>query len=113
MNSPWSTDRLLEAIGQLCNGTISEADGRELDELLAEDPQARRLYTNYMWMHACLYAEGGSLAPLRTNRRTPAAGCISSRRISACWPSLREPLPLRAGYMARHRRRAHRRRGVF
>jgi hypothetical protein len=61
MNSPWSTDRLLEAIGQLCNGTINEADGRELDELLAEDPQARRLYTNYMWMHACLYAEGGSL----------------------------------------------------
>ncbi|MBA3480666.1 MAG: FecR domain-containing protein, partial [Pirellulales bacterium] len=61
MNSPWSPDRLLEAVGQLCNGTISEADGRELDELLAEDPQARRLYTNYMWIHACLYAEGGAL----------------------------------------------------
>ena len=62
MTMQWSPDRLLDAIGQLCNGTIGEVDGRELDELLAEDPQARRLYTNYMWMHACLYAEGGSLS---------------------------------------------------
>src|SRR5688500_5624381 len=62
MKGSWTTDRLMDAVGQLCNGTIGDADGRELDELLAEDPQARRLYTNYMWMHACLYAEGGALA---------------------------------------------------
>ena len=62
MKESWSTDRLMDAIGQLCNGTVSEADGRELDELLAEDAPARRVYTNYMWMHACLYAEGGTLA---------------------------------------------------
>jgi hypothetical protein len=61
MKGHWSTDQLLDAVGQLCNGAIGDADGRELDELLAEDPQARRLYTNYMWMHACLYAEGASL----------------------------------------------------
>jgi hypothetical protein len=62
MKGAWSTERLLEAVGQLCNGTIDEAAGRELDQLLADDPQARRQYTNYMWIHACLYAEGGALA---------------------------------------------------
>jgi len=61
MNGRWTTDRLLDAIGNLCNGTIDEAEGRELDEMLANDAQARRIYTNYMWTHACLYAEGGSL----------------------------------------------------
>jgi hypothetical protein len=63
MNGRWNMPRLLEAIGDLCNGTIDENVGRELDELLASDAQARRVYTNYMWTHACLYAEGGSLAP--------------------------------------------------
>jgi hypothetical protein len=61
MKGGWSNERLLEAAGQLCNGTIDDATGRELDQLLADDPQARRLYTNYMWIHACLYAEGGAL----------------------------------------------------
>lgn len=61
MSERWTTERLLEAIGNLCNGTIDEAEGRELDEMLASDAQARRIYTNYMWTHACLYAEGGSL----------------------------------------------------
>ena len=60
MNGRWTTERLLDAIGNLCNGTIDETEGRELDELLAADAQARRIYTNYMWTHACLYAEGGS-----------------------------------------------------
>jgi len=60
MNDRWTTERLLDAIGNLCNGTIDEAEGRELDEMLASDAQARRVYTNYMWTHACLYAEGGS-----------------------------------------------------
>lgn len=61
MNGRWTTERLLDAIGNLCNGTIDEAEGRGLDEMLASDAQARRIYTNYMWTHACLYAEGGSL----------------------------------------------------
>ncbi|MBA4107381.1 MAG: hypothetical protein C0485_16715 [Pirellula sp.] len=61
MNGRWTTERLLDAIGNLCNGTIDEVEGRELDEMLASDAQARRVYTNYMWTHACLYAEGGSL----------------------------------------------------
>ncbi|RIK73056.1 MAG: hypothetical protein DCC67_18350 [Planctomycetota bacterium] len=62
MKGTWTPDRLFEAAGQLCNGTIDDAEGRQLDELLQADPQARRLYTNYMWIHACLYAEGGALA---------------------------------------------------
>ena len=61
MSERWTSERLLDAIGNLCNGTIDEAEGRELDETLASDAQARRIYTNYMWTHACLYAEGGSL----------------------------------------------------
>lgn len=62
MNGHWTAPRLFEAIGSLCNGTIDESVGRELDALLASDAQVRRVYTNYMWTHACLYAEGGSLA---------------------------------------------------
>lgn len=61
MKSDWTTERLLAATGNLCNGTISEVEGRELDEWLASDAQARRIYTNYMWTHACLFAEAGSL----------------------------------------------------
>ncbi|MCC6493447.1 MAG: FecR domain-containing protein [Pirellulales bacterium] len=70
MTAPWTSDRLLEAVGQLCNGTLPESEGRQLDELLRDDPQARRLYTNYMWVHACLYAEGGSLV---ADSATPAS----------------------------------------
>jgi ferric-dicitrate binding protein FerR (iron transport regulator) len=61
MNERWTAEQLLDAIGDLCNGTIDEGVGRELDDLLAGDAQARRIYTNYMWTHACLYAEAGSL----------------------------------------------------
>ena len=62
MNGRWTPPRLLEAIGDLCNGTIDQEVGQELDALLASDAQARRVYTNYMWSHACLYAENGALA---------------------------------------------------
>ena len=61
MTGRWTADQLLEAIGNLCNDTIDEIEGRELDEMLANDAQVRRIYTNYMWMHACLCAEGGLL----------------------------------------------------
>ncbi|HEY1064522.1 MAG TPA: FecR domain-containing protein, partial [Pirellulales bacterium] len=62
MSGRWTPPRLLEAIGDLCNGTIDLEAGQELDALLASDAQARRVYTNYMWSHACLYAENGALA---------------------------------------------------
>ena len=61
MNHGWTTDDLLAAAGEYCNGTIDEATGRRLDAALASDPQARRLYANYMWLHASLFAENGSL----------------------------------------------------
>lgn len=63
MNGSWTHERLLNAVGDVCNGVIAEDDGRELDELLAHDAQARRLYTNYMWIHACLYSDGGAVGP--------------------------------------------------
>jgi hypothetical protein len=62
VSGAWSETRLLEAVGRLCNGTIDEAEGCMLDAALRDDPAARRLYTNYMWMHASLYAESGTLA---------------------------------------------------
>lgn len=62
LNDGTTSDQFLELVGSYCAGTISEADGPRLDAMLASDPQARRLYTNYMWMHACLLAEHGTLA---------------------------------------------------
>jgi hypothetical protein len=61
MTGGWTTDRVLEAAGRLCNGTIDESEGAALDEVLCADPTARRAYTNYMWLHASLYADSGSL----------------------------------------------------
>lgn len=62
MSQPWTTAELFDAAGAFCNGTLSLEAGRRLDETLAADPQARRLYADYMWVHACLFAEGGELA---------------------------------------------------
>jgi hypothetical protein len=64
VNGSWTPDRLLDMVGALCNGTLVEQDGRALDDVLREDPVARRLYTDYMWLHASLYSENGSLAGL-------------------------------------------------
>lgn len=61
MNGSWTRERLLEAVGEMCNGTLGGEAGRALDELLRDDPVARRLYTDYMWLHASLYSENGSL----------------------------------------------------
>jgi hypothetical protein len=60
----WTPERLMEAAGELCNGTLDERDGAAIDELLQRDPVARRIYTDYMWLHASLYAENSSYAGL-------------------------------------------------
>jgi hypothetical protein len=62
VNGAWTPERLLDAVGAMCNGALSDEEGRALDELLHNDPVARRLYTDYMWLHASLYSENGSLA---------------------------------------------------
>ncbi|MCA9235585.1 MAG: FecR domain-containing protein [Planctomycetales bacterium] len=54
-------DRLIELIGALCNGVISDADGGRLDEVLRDSAAARTIYTNYMWMHGSLYGDAGEL----------------------------------------------------
>lgn len=69
MNGPWTPARLLETVGQLCNGTLDEEVGRELDVLLRDDPVARRLYTDYMWLHASLYSENGAMGGLHAAER--------------------------------------------
>jgi hypothetical protein len=61
MNRPFTHEELLDAVGEFCDGRISDERGRRLDVLLASDPQARRRYANYMWLHACLIAEANSL----------------------------------------------------
>ena len=61
-SSPLSAEQLLELVGDYCCGVLDAERGRRLDAALLEDPQARRLFTHYMGMHACLLAEEGSLA---------------------------------------------------
>jgi hypothetical protein len=101
MKSSWTPEWLLEAVGQVCNGAISDADGRQLDALLADDPQARRLYTNYMWMHACLYEEGGSLAkPTSGDAREGETSAEPQRHLPASRLSRSFALPERHAYWA-------------
>ncbi len=73
MNGSWTPERLLEVVGQMCNGALDDEEGRALDELLHDDPVARRLYTDYMWLHASLYSENGSLAGLHAAEQGRAA----------------------------------------
>ena len=61
MNGSWTPERLLDFVGQMCNGTLRDEDGRALDALLHDDAVARRWYTDYMWLHASLYSENGTL----------------------------------------------------
>lgn len=59
--TPTAQRRLLWLLGELCNGTLSEQDGDELDRLLVSASWARAEYAKYMAMHACLYSEAPSL----------------------------------------------------
>lgn len=59
--TPTAQRRLLALLGELCNGTLSEQDGAELDRLLVSASWARAEYAKYMAMHACLYSEASSL----------------------------------------------------
>ncbi|HYO25043.1 MAG TPA: hypothetical protein VEQ85_08835, partial [Lacipirellulaceae bacterium] len=74
MKTAWTPERLLETVGSLCNGTLGDDQGRQLDELLRDDPGARRVYTDYMWMHASLYSENGSLTGLSHPEILPLKG---------------------------------------
>jgi len=72
VNGSWTPERLVEAAGELCNGTLVEQDGAALDELLQRDPVARRIYTDYMCLHASLYAENSSYAGLHATEHALA-----------------------------------------
>jgi len=58
MENQHEFDRFRELLDALCNGTLSDEDARRLDARLIEDPQARRIYTNTMFLHAELYWAG-------------------------------------------------------
>ncbi|HMO85012.1 MAG TPA: hypothetical protein PKC18_08860, partial [Lacipirellulaceae bacterium] len=64
MTKPWTAAQLLDAAGQFASGTLADELGRELDSLLRSDPVARRVFTDYMWLHSSLYSDHGSLAAI-------------------------------------------------
>jgi hypothetical protein len=59
--SPKDELHLAELIERKLNGTISEADARELESALLEDGEARRLYLDLSYQHAHLELLGESL----------------------------------------------------
>ncbi len=56
--------RGLRAMGDVCNGVISESEGRWLADQLRQDPALRDLYVDYMTMHASLSVEAAALDPV-------------------------------------------------
>jgi hypothetical protein len=58
-------DRL---IGRLCDGTLTADEATELDAMLGADSDARRVYNNYMFMHAELYSQHASLEAVESGR---------------------------------------------
>ncbi len=53
--------RSLRAMGDVCNGVISESEGQWLAEQLREQPALRDVYVDYMTMHALLSSEAAAL----------------------------------------------------
>ncbi len=84
--TPQVRAELQRLLSGLCDGQLSEADLARLDELLAADPECRRLYLEYVDVHARLLAHpglGGGAPPV-------LAG-------SEAVPSLASPAPVPAG----------------
>ena len=54
MCDKFSATELRELLSSLCDGQISTKEYRRLEELLASDPAARKLYYDYMALHADL-----------------------------------------------------------
>ena len=80
--------RSLRAMGDVCNGVISESEGRWLEEQLREQPALREVYVDYMTMHACLSSEAAALHPVHEDSRRvhashEAAGVSASSRRSS------------------------------
>ena len=78
--------RLLTLLGELCNGTLSESSGAELEELLANDPRARAEYANYMMLHASLHGEAASLVSMDQRRSESVADSPAISPARSRWP---------------------------
>ncbi|NOZ39187.1 MAG: hypothetical protein GXP24_03035 [Planctomycetes bacterium] len=61
---PSKRQRSLRAMGDVCNGAISESEGQWLEQQLREDPALREVYVDYMTMHACLSSEAIALGSM-------------------------------------------------
>ncbi|MEM8947343.1 MAG: hypothetical protein AAGD11_19370 [Planctomycetota bacterium] len=68
--------RVMRALGNLCNDTISDSEARWLASQLHEFPEVRDLYVDYMSMHACISSEVAILCP-----SLPAAGTAADPAI--------------------------------
>jgi hypothetical protein len=60
MNQTSHDHELRELIAALREGVLDEAGSRRLNELLTDDPAARRLYAEYAMLQACLELEHGT-----------------------------------------------------
>ncbi|MCI0335664.1 MAG: FecR family protein [Planctomycetes bacterium] len=56
-----SIDELDRLASRLCDGSLTEEEAGRLDAMLSSDEVARRIYNNYMFLHAELYAQHASL----------------------------------------------------
>ena len=61
MNVAAKRQRLLTALGDVCNGQVSEQEGAWLEDLLQTDVEAQRTYIDYLSMHSMLHSECASL----------------------------------------------------
>lgn len=57
MTTHLSHDDLVQLVGGLCNGTLRQEEFDCLDQLLLASDAARRFYSEYMFLHAELYAQ--------------------------------------------------------
>ena len=69
-------DELLEIASRICDETASEHDLKRLDEVISTEPDAAKVYSEFMSMHAEMYWHQdavllGSQASIRTKQAVP------------------------------------------
>jgi hypothetical protein len=55
------THELASLFDRLCDGTLTDDQAQQLDNVLSKDEAARQSYNNYMYLHAELYAQHASV----------------------------------------------------
>jgi hypothetical protein len=70
--SPDLRRELERLVSALCDGDLSETDRDQLDQLLAADPECRRLYLELIDLHAALLVRPGRFLPRPTIPAAPS-----------------------------------------